>query len=198
MHSRTCNSWQYYDYVTAHPSVLAKGCDNVLARVEVTLARPPHASPRGTRGLSPAVLAPLPARPCKAHGSPEDRLETRHRALSSCIWASRELSHSCLPSHAQVGTRTVLVPFDGSTGLSAASFPGATTIDINIQQPQCGTVSLASFGYIITSSTVSLPNADLGYVSSLPHPVLRAGQHRAQRRADITPEPSQRPVLHPS
>ena len=67
---------------------------------------------------------------------------------------------------AQVGAQTVLVPFDGSTGLSAASFPGATTIDISIQQPLCGTVSLASFGYIITSSTVSLPNAVLGDVSS--------------------------------
>ncbi len=65
----------------------------------------------------------------------------------------------------QVGAQTVLVPFDGSTGLSAASFPGATTIDISIQQPLCGTVALASFGYVITSSTVSLPNADLGDVS---------------------------------
>ncbi len=65
----------------------------------------------------------------------------------------------------QVGVQTVLVPFDGSTGLSAASFPGATTIDIAIQQPLCGTVALASFGYVITSSTVSLPNAVLGDVS---------------------------------
>ena len=37
MHSRTCNSWQYYDYVTANPSVLAHGCDNVLQRIQVGL-----------------------------------------------------------------------------------------------------------------------------------------------------------------
>ena len=74
--------------------------------------------------------------------------------------ASAELSR-----RPQVGVQTVLVPFEGSTGLSAASIPGATTIDISIQQPLCGTVTLASFGYIITSSTVSLPNADLGDVS---------------------------------
>ena len=61
----------------------------------------------------------------------------------------------------------MLVPFNGSTGPSAASVPGATTIDIEIQQPLCATVSLVSFGYIITSSTVSLPNADLGSVSIL-------------------------------
>ena len=58
----------------------------------------------------------------------------------------------------------MLVPFMGSVGLDAASFPGATTIDISIQQSACGTVSLDSFGYVITSSTVSLPNADLGDV----------------------------------
>ena len=63
--------------------------------------------------------------------------------------------------------QTVLVPFMGSVGLSAASFPGATTIDISIQTPACGTVSLDSFGYVITSSTVSLPSADLGDVRCL-------------------------------
>ncbi len=39
MHSRTCNSWQYYDYVTANPSVLANGCDNVLQRIKVSSGR---------------------------------------------------------------------------------------------------------------------------------------------------------------
>ena len=35
MHSMTCNSWDYYDFVTANPWVLANGCDNVLKRVKV-------------------------------------------------------------------------------------------------------------------------------------------------------------------
>ena len=63
--------------------------------------------------------------------------------------------------------QTVVVPFMGSVGLSAASFPGATTIDNNIQHSTCGTVSLDSFGYIVTSGAVSLSSADLGHVRHL-------------------------------
>lgn len=71
MHSMTCNSWQYYDYVTANPSVLAKGCDNILKRVQVSFSMTfmPADSERGSPG----------------HAVPSLRRESRIRFIQALV-----------------------------------------------------------------------------------------------------------------